>query len=355
VVAFEVGGVIDLAGTSLRIANPYIYIAGQTAPSPGITLIRGGISIESHDIAVRHIAVRPGDNDRAPLSGWEIDGVTTWKAWNVLIDHCSCTWATDENISVSGPQFDGADATSHCITLSNNINAEALRNSAHSKGAHAYGTLVNDYCTDVAVVGNLYASNQERNPLVKPNVSACMAGNLLYNPSRRGIHASWPADEYAGRESELREATISAVGNICIPGPDTPAGLYLIYGRMKVYHSDNAIYRSADDPSGDRDYVLSPASQGTRQLATSPSAPTLPGYAPLPSSQVLNSVRQNAGARPWDRSPTDSRIIGQIATRGGKVIDSQREVEDYPSPLPTSHTLTIPATGVEQWTETFEN
>src|SRR5438094_249582 len=61
-VVFEVGGVIDLSGQSLIVTNPHLTIAGQTAPDPGITIIRGGLTIETHDAAVEHIAVRPGDS-----------------------------------------------------------------------------------------------------------------------------------------------------------------------------------------------------------------------------------------------------------------------------------------------------
>src|SRR6185312_9822525 len=43
VIVFEVGGVIDLHGEEIEIAEPYLTIAGQTAPAPGITLIRAGV------------------------------------------------------------------------------------------------------------------------------------------------------------------------------------------------------------------------------------------------------------------------------------------------------------------------
>lgn len=59
-VVFRVGGVIDLSGRSLSIHEPNVTIAGETAPSPGITIIQGGISIATHDVVLRHIRVRPG-------------------------------------------------------------------------------------------------------------------------------------------------------------------------------------------------------------------------------------------------------------------------------------------------------
>ena len=60
IVVFEVGGVIDLGAQTLTITEPFLTIAGQTGPYPGITLIRGGIDIATHDVVVRHLRVMPG-------------------------------------------------------------------------------------------------------------------------------------------------------------------------------------------------------------------------------------------------------------------------------------------------------
>jgi hypothetical protein len=60
IVVFEVGGVIDLHKRELKITEPFLTIAGQTAPSPGITLIRTGIDVLTHDVILQHIRVRTG-------------------------------------------------------------------------------------------------------------------------------------------------------------------------------------------------------------------------------------------------------------------------------------------------------
>jgi hypothetical protein len=114
IIVFEVGGVINLDKEHITIDEPHITIAGQTAPSPGITFIRGSIIIYSHDVIIRHIMIRPGDAGQPKKSGWEPDGMTTvgGNAYNVLIDHCSATWSVDENISVSGPVPNIWDSTS---------------------------------------------------------------------------------------------------------------------------------------------------------------------------------------------------------------------------------------------------
>ena len=76
-IVFEVGGVIDLAESTVRITEPFLTIAGQTAPAPGITFIRGGIDITTHDVVIRHIRVRPGDGGRPKLSGSDYDAIST--------------------------------------------------------------------------------------------------------------------------------------------------------------------------------------------------------------------------------------------------------------------------------------
>jgi len=110
IIVFEVAGVINLERSRLEIANPYITIAGQTAPYPGITLIQGGVRIKTHDVIIQHLKVRPGEAGQEKKSGWEVDGIATTKgAYEVIIGHCSVTWATDENLSAGGPRFNVLD------------------------------------------------------------------------------------------------------------------------------------------------------------------------------------------------------------------------------------------------------
>src|SRR5690606_18750715 len=91
IVVFEVGGVIDLGGGTIAIDHPFVTLSGQRAPCPGITLIRGGLLIRTHDVRIEHLRVRPGTDDRAPRSGWDTDGIgiTRGQARNIHINHCS--------------------------------------------------------------------------------------------------------------------------------------------------------------------------------------------------------------------------------------------------------------------------
>ena len=350
IVVFETGGVIDLEGATLKLQEPYLYIAGQTAPAPGITLIKGEVSIQSHDILIRHISVRPGDRGMMKESGWEADGMSTWKAWNVVIDHCSLSWATDELLSASGPRHDGWDKTSHDITFSNNIVAEGLSHSTHSKGEHSKGTLIHDYCSRIAIVRNLYMSHVERNPLLKPNARAYIANNLIYNPKRRAIHAAWPENEYEDRPDSLRPAKIAAVGNVLIPGPDTPSDFWMIFGRLEAYHRDNLITPDASDTRGERKRRI--VNNQVRVLDANPVS--APAYRPIPSAETAAAVLANAGARPAKRDAIDRRLTDEVKARTGRVIDSQDDVEGYPSCRPVCRPLDIPDSGIEEWLEKLD-
>ena len=61
VCVFEVSGTIRLTD-DLTLRNPFITIAGQTAPSPGITLRGAGLLVKTSNVLVQHIHVRPGDD-----------------------------------------------------------------------------------------------------------------------------------------------------------------------------------------------------------------------------------------------------------------------------------------------------
>jgi hypothetical protein len=343
-IAFKVGGVIDLAGTTLRIRTPHVTVAGETAPSPGITLIRGGLGIATHDVVLRHLRVRPGEAGRARKSGWDIDGIATGDgARDVIVDHCSISWATDENLSASGGRFGGDDPdgwrknSSHRITFHRCLVAEGLRNSTHSKGTgHSMGSLIHDNATDIAIIGNLYISNNARNPLFKGGARGVVVNNLIHNPGGSAISFGLVPEEWAGKAWQRGQMAI--VGNVIRRGPSTPAALAPIrfgsnWGAPECdgYVHDN---RFLDRDGRELPLVLAvEARKGLersgefRLVATAPLWPE--GFTALPSSHVATAVLGDVGARPWDRDAVDRRLVEEARSGGGKIIDSENEVGGY--------------------------
>ena len=340
IVVFEVGGVIDLGKRRLTIREPFVTVAGQTAPSPGISIIRGALSIQTHDVIVQHIRVRPGDAGEPKRSGWEPDGISTsgGEAYNVLIDHCSVSWAVDENLSASGSRTEGPEATSHRVAFRNCIIAEGLHDASHSKGPHSKGSLIHDFCREIAIIGNLYAHNADRNPYFKAFTTGVIVNNVIYNPVARAIKLSFSESEFEGTGIIPQNARVSAVGNVLIHGRDTRSGLALVSSKGDAYLEDNI----ALDQTG----AAVPLTSGNIRILNE--KPMWGTIAPLPSSAVVEYVAQHAGARPKDRDAVDQRIVREFLARQGRVIDSQTEVGGYPQVEAVRRPLNIPA-DVDAW------
>jgi len=344
IVVFEVGGVIDLDRKSIHISEPFLTVAGQTAPSPGITIIRGGIGITAHDVLIQHIHVRPGDAGQPKRSGWTPDGISTNAAYNVVIDHCSISWAVDENLTASGPRYDGPDKTSHDITFSNCIIAEGLNDSSHNKGPHSKGSLIHDNCTDIAVIDNLYAHNVARNPYFKAFTTGVIVNNLIYNPGSRAIQLDWPQSEWKDKEITPKNTRVSIAGNILVHGEDTRSSLALVARKGDAWLNDNLAFN--------RDH--SPAQITAGQINILDEKPSWPdGLTTIPAAKVIAYVTTHAGARPKDRDRVDNRIISDFRQGKGRIIDSQNQVGGYPDYKPTYRKLKIPSKDIDQWIEKY--
>ncbi len=337
IVVFEVAGVIDLKLQELRITEPYLTIAGQTAPSPGITLIRGGLTIATHDVVVRHLRIRPGTGGLRQRAGVDFDAITTVSgARDVIVDHCSLTWATDENLSASGTRFVGTTPdewranVSHRITFSNNLLAEGLRHATHAKGEHSKGSLIHDNSTDILIVGNLYAHNYERNVLFKGGTRGQFLNNLIYDPGQRAVHYNLVDEEWAEHLDRKQVGELSLRGNVLRAGPSTEPLAFFMFGGsgdVRVHLDDNLAVDRIGEP------LPLTGRYSTSRAAMTPlrSAPPLPpGVRLLAAADVQDAVLANAGARPWDRDDIDRRILANVVEGRGAIIDHESEVGGYP-------------------------
>ncbi|KUJ86188.1 hypothetical protein AVO45_04310, partial [Ruegeria marisrubri] len=296
IVVFEVSGRIDL--TAPIYVNGDVTIAGQTSPE-GITITGAKLRIVESDVIVRGMHFRPGDGEGD--SGDQRDGISIGgplqTVENVIVDGNSFSWSVDELVTV----WYGA----RNITLSNNIFAEALKNSIHPKGDHSMGVLIGDGSSNVTIVRNLFAHNEFRNATVKDNSTEIeFINNLIYNYGDRGFRGH-------------SEITANIIGNIYLPGSDTgnTAAIQLVGpGDGTAYYLDDNIA----DVDGDAVSTISDS----------------PVFAPsnvsvLPSSQVMDYVLANAGARFPSLGSIDARIIQSVIDGTGNIIDSPDDVGGY--------------------------
>ena len=211
IVTFAVEGDIHLHGP-INIKNPYISILGQTAPGKGITIRDNTVFISADNTILRYVRFRLGS-----ASEVEDDALGARRCSNVIIDHCSISWATDENASF----YNLSDATIQWCIIS-----EALNSSVHHKGKHGYGGIWGG--RNVSFHHNLFAHNSSRNPrfdhpaiywgndILLRRGSVDFTNNVVYNWGNKAI--------YGGEEGWF-----NVVGNYFRPGPGTSKvdGCYL--------------------------------------------------------------------------------------------------------------------------------
>jgi len=353
IVVFEVSGTIQIDGY-VTIRNPYITIAGQTAPSPGITLKGTSLIVRTHDVLVQHLRFRVGDqggmvaNNRDALA----IGNETPTTYNVVIDRCTFSWAIDETISIWY-------AGTHDITVSNCIVSEALYNSIHPDGPHSSGLIAGPQVENVSVIDNLFAHNYMRNPYIRSK-SIVVSNNLIYNNSLWGTMT----------EDYENAINLSLVGNTYIKGANS-GGLcnYALYlygafphansGDQFYVHDNSCVAAGADD----WDAVYDRGFESSVRVNSPPVWPQ--GFSAMPNSQVKDSVLKNAGARSFDRDAVDDRVINDVRNGTGKIIDSQYDVGGWPNLAQNHRTLTAPAnpdgdddgdgyTNLEEWLHSFD-
>mgnify|MGYP002624590418 FL=1 len=209
IIVFDVAGVIELK-SQLQINRDNCTIAGQTAPGDGICLKNYTFRISASNVIVRFIRCRMGDELKTEDDAIQVMSHDDDKYSNIIIDHCSVSWSTDECASFYGMKD---------FTFSWNIVSESLRVSIHNKGTHGYGGIWGG--NNATYHHNLLAHHDSRNPRIDHDYVSTQRGpvsivnNVVYN---------WRGNTcYGGESSVGGYRKYNFVGNCYKPGPATPS------------------------------------------------------------------------------------------------------------------------------------
>lgn len=314
IVVFRVGGTIELT-ERLRIKEPYLTIAGQSAPGGGITLKSSGVDrdlvkISTHNIVIRYIRVRPGPGGDS--GGITIDGGETR---NVILDHMSISWSVDENLTT---WYDNAN-----ITIQWSIIAEGLNNSSHSEGPHSKGLMLGaDGSRNLSIHHNLLAHNVERSPRIKTSGLVDFRNNVIYN---YGVSAGWVTNEYG-------DVSVNYVGNYIKPGPNSDRSRYGLEidsvddaATISVFVDGNLSHHRLGDTYSQNVVVKEDGHQFLVDRAH-PAPPIVTTNAETAYEQVL----ENAGATIPMRDEVDTRIVQEVLSGTGRIIDDPSQVGGWP-------------------------
>lgn len=356
-IVFDVGGVIDLEGSNLVIREPFVTVAGQTAPYPGITIIDGSLLVEkSHDVVIQHLRIRPGAA-RHVGEYWEPDGLTVNASYNVIVDHCSLSWAVDEILTATGPRFEGSTPdewranTSRQITFSNNVIAEGLSVATHAEGEHSKGSLIHDNTTDIAIVKNLYVSNTARSPIFKAGSRGVILNNIVYNPGTVAMHFSSVNEEWAEalalpNITRPEESWITVVGNQLHWGPENsvfgnPVPFFVTIDEfavvpefegevfLKLYLEDNLRFDHFGGLNPFIPELTNERGESVPQYLVDEKPIWSASFAPIPSETLSAYIVENVGARPWESDPVDDRIFSTWKSLTGSVINFETDVGGF--------------------------
>jgi hypothetical protein len=354
-IIFEVSGTITASvARELNYDFDNLTIAGQTAPSPGITLKGYKLAFNGcNDVLVQHIRVRIGDNIEVP-GGIEcsyrdnINAGSWGSSTNIVIDHCSMSWAVDENAGIG-------DNDSSNITYSNSIFGEGLSNACHGEGSHSKGVLLS-LGGPYSLIKNLFISNKERNPevyevprglemvnnlIVNPdNFNAlfiCAAdhlikltyeGNVVKSGPNTGGHAAEETPEFYGPNSTCASGTqifmmnnwardIYGTQNPCRPNKNDPNDWSCLYKNPRDLNIEK--YKVTERPIDSRTINI------------------------IDVDNLEAHIIANVGARPADRDSVDKRFINEISkTSNASIKNSVSEAGGYPVLAKNKTTLIIP-------------
>ncbi len=182
-VVFRVAGIIWLK-TGIRITEPYITIAGQTAPGGGI-LLSGKqmgpdsmIFVGTHDVIMRYIRIRVGSGSNhspGPASGVVGIAIMNYDIYNVIVDHVSISWTDNKPFVVHANYGPGI----HNVTMQWTMTNEGLL--GHSAGPGVGNQNGTYYAfTDIDFHHNFWTDFSHRLPLTGQRTMH-LINNIIYN------------------------------------------------------------------------------------------------------------------------------------------------------------------------------
>ena len=329
-VVFDVSGIINIT-KGITVNEPYVTIAGQTAPGDGI-LIRGQLLYPNSESITRFVRHRLGsvinEDKGTGYSGFTIQGRN-----NAIVDHVSVGWATAET-------FKSAGNFTEAITVQNTIIAEALTNGNGGSDGFGYGFDAGG--ESGSYHHNLMAHNYGQNPNINGGTDAALkwiGENEYYN----NVGYNWKGGAASGSSSKL-----NFVGNYYKAGPATSAETANILninvpkngtGTIDYFVSDNVFEKGGSQITSDIFAVNLLKDEDT-------GLPKEDAYVPVSSdTKVVNTgaayesaltayvrVLSEAGAS-LKRDATDKRIVSEVingtASKGENGMVDKVEDSDY--------------------------
>jgi pectate lyase len=322
VVVFNLSGTIHLE-SKLSIQSD-ITIAGQTAPGGGICIADYPVLLGGNNIIIRYLRFRMGDkNQNAGMvdGGGGDDAFGGTRKNNIIIDHCSLSWSTDEVLSVYA-----GDST----TLQWNLIAEPLNYSYHFETGdkdfeqHGFGGIWGG--KHLSAHHNLFAHCNSRTPRFDgirnspiENVDYC--NNVIYNWGGNNVYAGEGGNyniinNYYKWGPSTKERVRFGIFNPYKRSPDIPFGKFYVNGN----YVDGSAAVTNDNWQGVVLEKGTEAEASQSKLQTPFSAPPITLHS---ATEAYTLVLEKVGANFPQRDTLDERILRDVRNRSGRFVDVQ--------------------------------
>lgn len=294
-IVFKVGGTINCKSyLNLPEGSGNVTIAGQTAPGGGILIKNGELRMSASNVIIRYIRFRVGTD----VTGTNEDALkirsfnSSAPLRNVIVDHCSFSWAMDENIAITNAEN---------VTIQNSILAECTKN------------FLIQNSKDVSVLNNITCLTRERNiranTIPHLDLTFEMTNNLIYGfiaATRPSEGLKFTVENNIYKHSDEINTTNSNIVDLVKPNPENYETNTI--ENTYAYISNNVI------PSGTSLYStkIAPFLESSALYRSS--------YEPINTSELENYLLANAGAFP--RDAVDSRYIDKIKNKTGKLASN---------------------------------
>jgi hypothetical protein len=276
----------------------------------------GTMDVLTHDVVIRYLRFRPGNGTTGKDSDDAL-AIVNPGVYNVVVDHCSFSWAVDENVNT----YDGSTD----VTVSNSLIAEGLNNSGHPLGPHSKGFLAGGIdAHNVSIHHNLFVSNVDRNPQVSGVSVADVRNNVIYN------YGDGSGNGVTLLSSSKGAPRVNWVGNFYKPGPGSPPD-----------RAEFATYNGTTGPT-EQWYGEGNARWTPGGIAPARVAPSIGQVGtPFPAASVTTTsaaqayaeVLAGAGAsRP--RDAVDERLVAEVVNGGGSFKDTAGPYPDLAAGTP---------------------
>lgn len=323
-IVFNVSGVIELKDALTITRRKNLTIAGQTAPGDGITVYGYETNLSnSENIIIRYIRFRAGAKN--VHDGDSMDAIWGRSMKNIMIDHISTSWSTDETMSL----YRAED-----MTVQWSIVSESLTMSGHTKGRHGYGGIWGGVNTTYH--HNLVANHTSRNPRFGGGtVEADDNDHIAQFDVRNNVIYNWGFNTaYGGGRSKVNyvfnyvkagNGTREDVKNQLVDcGEANKPGWFYINGNFMEGNPEV----SADNSKGV--YVSDESAPFTTISDTSFEVKAAESITTDTPQEAYEKVLAKAGATYPRRDAIDARIVSQVKNNTGSFINLESQVGGLP-------------------------